>query len=199
MAESPDHRAPVEPGAAERAGPAPSPNPAQRVRERAGGDGAPLDPAAETTLWEGRTHWTHFAGSVALGVLAVLIVTIICFRFKAAAGILGIWLVLVLACGAIVAGRIFLRVLSCRYRLTDQRLFIVRGILSQTTDQMDDVRVRQSLPDRLLGLGSVEILSTDLTDRTVVIEGIRSPEAIAEHVRVNMRALRRKSLFIEHL
>ena len=177
---------------------------AVRLREQAAGDGAPLEPAAEQTVWVGRTHWTHFAGSVALAAVAVAVITFVCLSRKSTRGIFGIWLTLVGACGAALALRILWRVLQCRYRLTDQRLFIERGILNQTIDQtelirVDDVRVRKTLPDRLLGLGSVEVLSTDLTDRSVVIEGVRAPESVAEHIRTKMRALRRKSLFVENL
>ena len=65
--------------------------------------------------------------------------------------------------------------------------------------RVDDLRIRKTLPDRILGLGSIEVLSTDQTDRSMVIEGVRGPEAIAEHIRRNMRAMRRKSLFVENL
>lgn len=214
MAPTPNGKAPSEPKSGTDAPPTPparAGDPAgpgrdhpAGLRDYAAGDGASLNPADEITLWEGRTHWTHFAGSLAVGLLAVLVISIVGYRFRATAGMLGIWLVLVIACVAVVAARVTLRVLSCHYRLTNQRLFITRGILSQTTDQselirVDDVRVLRTLADRLLGLGSVEILSTDLTDRALVIEGVRGAVAIAEHVRANMRVLRKKSLFVEQL
>ena len=41
---------------------------------------------------------------------------------------------------------------------------------------MDDVRVRKNLVDRLFGLGSVEVLSTDVSDRSVVLPGIRKAD-----------------------
>jgi len=79
-----------------------------------------------------------------------------------------------------------------------------RGILSQTIDQtelirVDDVRVRKSLLDRVFGLGDVEITSTDASDRLVVLEGIRDPDQVAEDIRSRMRSLRKSSLFIENL
>ena len=204
MAKTPDPTIRSAPAPDDGGAPQPHPGRPGRLRDETSGDGAPLEPAAETIVWVGRTHWTHYVGSIALGALAIVLTTLVCIRLRATDGVFGVWLMLVAACAAIVAARILWRVLRCRYRLTDQRLFIERGILSQTIDQMelirvDDVRLRKTLPDRVLGLGSVEILSTDQTDRALVIEGIRTPEAVAEHIRTNMRILRRKSLFIENL
>lgn len=106
--------------------------------------------------------------------------------------------------GAYLGATIFWRIIGRRYRLTDQRLFIERGVLAQTIDQtelirVDDVRVRKTLLDRVFGLGDVEINSTDASDAFILIEGIRDPDRIAEDVRSRMRALRKKSLFIENL
>lgn len=183
----------------------PRPDGVRPLQEHASGDGAPLDPASEETLWVGRSHWAHFAGSLALGALVVVLAAVVCLRLRSSMdGLFRIWLTITAASAGIVAGRILWRILYCRYRLTNQRLFIEHGILSQTIDQtelirVDDVRVRKNLLGRIIGLGSVEILSTDVSDRTMVIKGVRNPEVIAEHIRTHMRTLRRKSLFIENL
>jgi uncharacterized membrane protein YdbT with pleckstrin-like domain len=87
--------------------------------------------------------------------------------------------------------------LACRYRLTTQRLSVDRGILTRVAEpteliRVDEVRVRQTLTDQILGWGSVEILSTDLSDRRMVIQGVRNLTAIAEHMRMHMRAAKCK-------
>ena len=64
---------------------------------------------------------------------------------------------------------------------------------------MASPRIHKSFLDRVLGLGSVAIVSTDASDREVVLEGIPKPEEVAEAIRTRMRTLRRKSLFIENL
>jgi hypothetical protein len=61
------------------------------------------------------------------------------------------------------------------------------------------VRVRKTISDRLFGLGSVDILSTDRTHRDVTRVGVKDPDGVAEVIRDRMRSLRRKSLFIEKL
>jgi membrane protein YdbS with pleckstrin-like domain len=176
----------------------------------AGGDGAALEPAAEADLWIGRTHWKHFTGRFALlligNVAAAILLAKGASRWEWFTGLAAFWATLAIAVvsGLLVIGRVFLLIIGHRYRLTTQRLFIERGILSQTVDQtelirVDDVRIHKSLADRLLGLGSVSIISTDSSDGQIVIPGIPEPEKVAEDVRTHMRRMRRKSLFVENL
>ncbi len=173
------------------------------------GDGAPLDPAGEETLWVGRTHWQHHAVKVGAG-LAILVVGLFCLGKiggwadwgSSVSWLIGFLWALLLA--VFFGGWVLFLILSCRYRLTGQRLFIERGILSQTIDQtelirVDDVRLKKSLVDRVFGLGSVEVLSTDVSDKSIVIAGVKGAEEVAEHIRRRMRTLRSRSLFIENL
>lgn len=172
-------------------------------------ESSPPEPVGEMPLWTGRTHWTHFLGSVLLWIVVSVLIGLACSglatrgtltqprAFQIGAG-------LIAAAGLFVFFRILLKVWSSRYRLTTQRLFIERGILSQVIDQIelvrvDDVRVRRSISDRILGLGTLEIVSTDITDKRVGLDGIRDPQAVSEHVRERMRQLRKKSLYVEHL
>ena len=57
----------------------------------------------------------------------------------------------------------------------------------------------KSVTDRLFGLGTVAILTTDASDRELRIEGITQPEHVAESIRGRMRTMRQKSLFVERL
>ncbi len=175
-----------------------------------GGDGAAIEPDAETELWAGRTHWKHYMGRLVLWAAANIVVAVGIWWLASAVEWLdtggAVWLIIgvMLVSGAVVIGRVALIILSRRYRLTSQRLFIHRGLLSQTVDQtelirVDDVRVHMSLFDRACGLGTVAILSTDATDREICIEGIRDVEQVAEAIRSHMRSMRRKSLFVENL
>ncbi|MCH7814752.1 MAG: PH domain-containing protein [Planctomycetes bacterium] len=187
-----------------------SEGPSEGAESPIGGDGADLESAAESEIWSGRTHWKHYAGRLSLWLLAnvslVILIAWAAARFEWLTGgvAFGITLVVALVSAALILGRVALVILGHRYRLTSQRLFIVRGLLSQTVDQtelirVDDVRLHKTVIDRIFGLGSVQILSTDATDREVRIEGIADPETVAEAIRSNMRILRRKSLFIENL
>ena len=64
---------------------------------------------------------------------------------------------------------------------------------------MDDVRVTQGLVDRIVGCGTVEVISTDMSDARLNLVGVADPDKIAEHIRQCMRTLRKKSLFVENL
>ncbi len=175
-----------------------------------GGDGASIDPSDENDLWVGRTHWKHFAPSLALWAGGLILMIVLLVRLHGSWGWLTggkaviTFLMVMLATGLVVVGRMILAVVGCRYRLTSQRLFITRGILSQTVDQtelirVDDVRVLKSMMDRVFGLGTVEIISTDATDREITMTGIPDPDHIADLVRTHMRTLRKHSLFVENL
>lgn len=169
----------------------------------------PAEPAGEQTLWSGRTTWKHYLNWIVLvGVLDVLVwvVLIVIARKTSWTGGAAFWTGLAITAIAafIVAVRITYLVFKLRYELTTQRLFVERGILSRTRDQtelirVDDVRVHKSFLDRIVGAGTIEVMSTDATDKTLKIEGVASPDTIAEQVRSRMRTLRSRSLFIENL
>jgi membrane protein YdbS with pleckstrin-like domain len=110
--------------------------------------------------------------------------------------------VLIVAVG--ILGKMLWTTFSRRYRLTNQRLIVDQGIFSRTTDQtelmrVDDVRTQQSILQRVLGTGDVVVISTDATDQELVVVGVDDPNKWAEEIRTHMRALRRKSLFVENL
>ncbi len=184
--------------------PAQQPDHLQIPKDEAGTGGL------ETDLWVGRMHWKHFMGRllawVAGMIVAGVITVAIARRTSAWSDGTSFWIILALVAvsGLPVFGGIFIRVFSTRYRLTTQRLFIERGILSQTVDQtelvrVDDVRVHKPFLDRLFGVGSVGVVSTDATDREIAVEGIAGPDRVAELIRTRMRTLRQKSVYLENL
>lgn len=176
----------------------------------ASGDGSELDPSAESELWSGRTHWKHYMARVIVWLIGVaacaILLSWLAPKWDWLTGHRAFWtaMVVFLISGAFVVGRIAWTVIGLRYRLTNQRLFIQKGILRQTMDQtelirVDDVRLYKTLVDRIFGLGTVSLITTDASDRETTIEGIRNPEEVAEAIRHRMRTMRRKSLFVENL
>ncbi|GMU37890.1 MAG: hypothetical protein AMXMBFR22_20810 [Phycisphaerae bacterium] len=161
----------------------------------------------ETPIWSGRTHWKYFLPGVSLWVVGMLAVSWL--LLKAFSSAESTWVgtlltVLWLGGAVVVFGRIAIRIIGQRYRLTTQRLFIEKGILSQTIDQtellrVDDVRLHRTVVDRMFGLGTVEVMSTDSTNPRIRIVGIAAPDTVAEHIRMNMRVMRKKALFVENL
>ncbi len=166
--------------------------------------------AAEVEIWVGRTHWKHYAGRLFVWCICNLAFASalpwVASRYDPLWFGTAAWVMVGVSAisGLIVVGRVLLTILSHRYRVTNQRLFIERGILSQTVDQtelicIDDVRITKSFLDRLLALGSVKLASTGATDKEFSLEDVSEPDNVAESIRANTRNLRLKSLVIENL
>lgn len=117
---------------------------------------------------------------------------------------------LVLAAGALVgfgglALNLLYQRLSVRYRVTTYRLFHERGILSRVTDRMemidiDDVTVKQGLIERMFGVGTLMIASSDRTHPRLYLPGIDDVKRIADLIDDARRAERqRRGLHIESI
>ncbi|MEK6675244.1 MAG: PH domain-containing protein [Planctomycetota bacterium] len=170
----------------------------------------PSATAKEQPLWTGRTHWKHHMTRIVLWSLGNIAACIVTARIAArlqwtnTGDVVWVCGAILILSGLFVLAPVFWTIISRRYRLTNQRLIIERGIFSQTIDQtelirVDDVRIYKSITDRLFGLGTIAIISTDATDRVVTIAGIPSPDQLADQIRSNMRRLRQKSLYVEQL
>lgn len=171
----------------------------------------PSQPAApESELWAGRTSWKHYFFRIAAWIVGNIVAAVLIVQWAWAGEKLGVggtfWVIvgLVAVSGVLLMLKPALQIWGRRYRLTTQRFFVEVGILSKTIDQtelirVDDVRVYKSLFDRIFGLGTISLLSTDVTNKEITIEGVSEAESVAEKVRANMRAQRGKALFVENL
>ena len=86
-----------------------------------------------------------------------------------------------------------------RYQLSEDRLFLSEGFLNIRDDEILLYRVRdiatsRTLLQRIFGVGTVTVLSSDKTCPTLVMKNIRSPIAVKEmlHKRVEEMKLRRQ-------
>jgi len=185
-----------------------APNPESVLRSPDNAEAVATGP--ETPLWTGRTSIKHYAGRIGLWFFGNIAAAILIAWYSGgssgmtASHVFWIVLGLVVLSGLFLLLSPLLTIWGNRYRLTSERLVIERGILSQTIDQtelirVDDVRIYKSVVDRMLGLGSVAVVSTDATDRELVIPGIAQSDQVSEAIRARMRAMRKKSLFVENL
>jgi membrane protein YdbS with pleckstrin-like domain len=108
------------------------------------------------------------------------------------------WVALVpLALGLLLLLLLWIRVKSCTYRLTDQRLFVRRGWLAKHVNELElyrvkDVVVDQGALERLLGYGTITVLAEDDTTPKVELSGISGPTKVKEMIRTQYRAARRR-------
>ena len=109
----------------------------------------------------------------------------------------GVALVPVFGIGLLVLLRAWYLVASVRYRLTTQRLFVQTGLIAKNLEEVElfrvkDVTLRQGVLDRLLGTGTVTVLSTDDTAPVLEIQGILHPLDAKERIRTAFRAARQR-------
>ena len=81
------------------------------------------------------------------------------------------------------------------YTLTDQRLKFTRGVLTKTTEDLELYRVRdtkfqQNVWERMLGLGEIELYTTDETTTTISLPYIHDAEGVREKLRGLVEARR---------
>ena len=118
--------------------------------------------------------------------------------YRAHLGLL-VWGVLLapVGIGLILLARAWYLVASTRYRLTTQRLFVQTGLIAKNLEEVElfrvkDVTLRQGVLDRLLGTGTVTVLSTDDTAPVLEIQGILHPLDAKERIRTAFRAARQR-------
>ena len=118
--------------------------------------------------------------------------------YRAHLGLL-VWGVLLapVGIGLILLARAWYLVASTRYRLTSQRLFAQTGLIAKNLEEVElfrvkDVTLSQGMLDRMLGTGTVTVLSTDDTAPRLALAGIRDPLAAKEAIRTAFRAARQR-------
>ncbi len=110
-----------------------------------------------------------------------------------------VWGVLLLpvGIGLFLLLRAWYLVASTRYRLTTQRLFVQTGLIAKNLEEVElfrvkDVALSQGVFDRMLGTGTVVVLSTDDTAPRLELAGVLDPMAVKEAVRGAFRAARQR-------
>ncbi len=93
--------------------------------------------------------------------------------------------------------------LSVDYSLTTQRLVHKTGILRQVTNRIevidvDDVQYTQGIIERMFGVGTIKLLSSDISDKSLTMRGIDNVQQVAGMIDNARRDERRKrGLYME--
>ena len=99
--------------------------------------------------------------------------------------------------------RLFYRQLAEHYYLTNRRFIHERGLLWRVIDRIeaidiDDVSYQQGPIERLLGVGSIQIRSSDNSHPQLELLGIEKAREIAEQIdEVRRQERRKRGLHIE--
>lgn len=165
---------------------------------------APSDGTSdEQELWSGsysaKAMVGTFVGAAILTFLGVFVATL--------AGPPG-WVIFLIAAALVWAGLVLLylyRRYTVHYRLTTYRFFHEIGLLSRVGNRVevidiDDVTVSQGLVERMFGVGTIHISSSDRTHPELVLPGIDDARQVADLVDGARRAERnRRGLHIESI
>jgi uncharacterized membrane protein YdbT with pleckstrin-like domain len=157
-----------------------------------------VDPEpGEQVFFHGHPSWRSSPGLYLRGLLlAVLAGALTGVITAAAAGKVEIgWVILVvlLAFLATLAAGLIRRVRTT-YTITDQRLTIERGIFARDLqetrlERVQNVNSRQSLPERMLGVGTVDFDTAAGADYDFSFRGVGDPQRIVETVDQALRRL----------
>lgn len=110
----------------------------------------------------------------------------------------GAWLTLVFC--LIGSALIFLPALlakTIRFRISNYRIDYERGLISRTIDTLElwhveDVHFYQSLFDRMLGVGSITIYSSDKTNPRLDLHGLPRPRELFNTLKQRVIAVKRQ-------
>jgi membrane protein YdbS with pleckstrin-like domain len=158
---------------------------------------------AETELWTGGySPKAMYGGWMAAGLATIAGIVAVTFWQNNGIG----WSIFGAAALVIWGGLLLTlayRRVSVKYRLTSQRLFYEEGILRRVTDRIelidiDDVTLEQGLLERVFGVGTIHVSSSDRTKPDLPMPGIDDVKAVADVIDSARRAERqRRGLFIE--
>ena len=143
------------------------------------------DPAQETEkeLWTGgysaRAMIPATLSTGAASIAAFIAVFFVDFSWLIAIIVTLLWLILGLV--------LLYRRLNVHYRLTNQRLIHEMGILRRVTDRIevidiDDVAFSQSIIQRILNLGTIQISSSDRTHPVISLHAIDDVANVATEI-----------------
>lgn len=145
----------------------------------------------EVIVFEGHPSWRavlsfYIGGFVGAIVIAVIVALVGSVAFAVAVGV--VLIVLVVLVGII-------RRWATDYMVSNQRLYIRRGILSKRVqqtrvDRIQNVNTNQSIRERLLRVGTVDFDTAGTDDSDFRFIGIANPVRVAEAVD---RALREQA------
>jgi membrane protein YdbS with pleckstrin-like domain len=191
--------APVQPGAPvppPGVAPAPASAPAPGMAApapfaREAGPPAEPDPGARKMIYEGSPSWKGYLGYYVAAVLAAAVVIAILLALADATTPLltrTLEVVIPICAMAVFFVGLNLKRRSVKFRVTNTVVETERGLLSKRIDVLQlwrcrDVRYRQNLLDRILGVAHIEVFAQDATTPHLEIIGMPASRQLFEQLR----------------
>lgn len=160
------------PGGAATAGPAFQQNPLYDQSQR------------ESMLFDGTpSQWTNLGKYLFTGFLALI--GLLLSMSDEITGWIPVGLIVV---SGFVALKAYINTRFSVYRVTTERIEMETGWISKQIDNLDlfriqDVRVKVSVFDRIVGIGNVIIVSSDDTDPVMLLKGIHDPRGLYDKLK----------------
>jgi uncharacterized membrane protein YdbT with pleckstrin-like domain len=138
----------------------------------------------EHELYEGRPSWralmSFYVGGIGLAALVVLILGLLADSWLPALVVAAVIAGLTLVIG-------YLRRVSTKYLITNQRLRITRGIVRRHVqetrlERVQNVNYQQGALDRLLGVGTVDFDTAGTDDSEFRFDWVDQPEHVVRAV-----------------
>ncbi|QDU94273.1 PH domain-containing protein [Lignipirellula cremea] len=160
----------------------------------------------EVQLWEGGYSGKSMVGSWVIAVLATIgagVGSAFIPDFKLLPqtwmAIAGVVLLMWVGLGLQLA----YRKMSVHYELTTQRFIHKKGLLSRVTNRIevidiDDVALKQGMVERMLNVGSIELISSDQSDPRLQLDGVADVQHVFDVIDdARRKERRRRGLHIE--
>jgi uncharacterized membrane protein YdbT with pleckstrin-like domain len=171
-----------------------TPSPGQALRATQTAKAAEGD--SEQALWQGSYSPKAMIGTWVLAGLATLAAIVVSVVFP----LPPVWLgaaILVLAIWLSPLAFLLYERLSVSYELTSQRFVHKTGILRRVTNRIevidvDDVTFEQGFVERMFGVGTIKLLSSDTSDPKLTLRGIDDVQRVANLIDEARRTERRK-------
>ncbi|MDZ4659408.1 MAG: PH domain-containing protein [Bythopirellula sp.] len=176
---------------------------APRKKLRSAANRGAADTVPEEELWHGSYSKLAMIGAwLGAGVMSLVSLALGLFG-----GVTGeLWLAVIAINALVWAGlmiRYFYLRFSRHYTLTNQRFTHLRGLLWRQTDRIevidiDDVSFTQGPIERMLGIGTVRISSSDQSHPELALPGIENAQIVAGLIDdARRKERRRRGLYIE--
>ena len=156
------------------------------------------DKDVRKTFYEGVPSWKAFLGHYAAIVLGggILMFILLKLRDDGAATTKILNVVIPVALAVVFWFGVTLYRKSIKFRVTNTVIETERGILSKSIDVMQlwrcrDVRYRQTLIDRILGIAHVEVFAQDATTPHLEITGMPASRQLFEQLRDSIELQRK--------